>query len=207
MKRNGVILIWLCSLLLFLPGCLSNFINRQEFEIFQSSINRRVDRMGSDLNSTREAVGGTQQNIQILQEQLQEVSSRLSTINDTIRGFNSKAENLESKFNKKMQNMMDEVIKENDRIIGEINKNRHGKSSDKSESGKNIYSKSSGTDLTTGYYYTVELGDSISKIASRYQVSIQDIIAANNLDNPDSLYVGQKLFIPDQSEKNQADTK
>jgi LysM repeat protein len=201
MERSYSILILLLGGILFLPGCTTDFVSRQDFEVLQASINRRVDRMGSDLNSTREAVGGAQQNIQTLQDQLQEVSNRLSSINDTFREFNSKAENLESKFNKKLQTMMDAVIKENENIVGEINKTRQGKS-DKA-SGKNIYNKSKTADLTTGYYHTVAIGENISKIASRYQVSIQDIISANNLDNPNSLYVGQKLFIPDQGDKSQ----
>lgn len=43
---------------------------------------------------------------------------------------------------------------------------------------------------------SVQKGDSISKIALRYQASIQDIIKINALAAPYRLYVGQKLFIP-----------
>jgi LysM repeat protein len=44
--------------------------------------------------------------------------------------------------------------------------------------------------------YTVRDGDTLSSIAQTYGVSVQDIIAANSLANPDMLTVGQQLAIP-----------
>lgn len=47
-----------------------------------------------------------------------------------------------------------------------------------------------------GYEHVVEAGQTLSAIASAYNVSAKSIIDANNLAKPDQLYVGQKLFIP-----------
>jgi LysM repeat protein len=44
--------------------------------------------------------------------------------------------------------------------------------------------------------YIVKSGDILGFIAEAYDVSTQDIIAANNLINPNSLEVGQELIIP-----------
>jgi lipoprotein-anchoring transpeptidase ErfK/SrfK len=44
--------------------------------------------------------------------------------------------------------------------------------------------------------HVVEQGQELGLIARLYGVSMQDIIAMNELDNPDLLYVGQKLTIP-----------
>lgn len=46
--------------------------------------------------------------------------------------------------------------------------------------------------------YTVQSGDSLSKIGSRYGVSWQAIFDANRdkLDDPDKIYPGQELVIP-----------
>lgn len=44
--------------------------------------------------------------------------------------------------------------------------------------------------------YTVKKGDTLSGIASRYGVPLADIIKANNIANPDKIYVGQKIIIP-----------
>ncbi|NLG49599.1 MAG: LysM peptidoglycan-binding domain-containing protein [Chloroflexi bacterium] len=43
--------------------------------------------------------------------------------------------------------------------------------------------------------YTVRRGDSLSAIASRYNISVQDLMVANNMRNT-TIYVGQQLVIP-----------
>jgi nucleoid-associated protein YgaU len=49
-----------------------------------------------------------------------------------------------------------------------------------------------------GQSYTVQSGDSLSKIGERYGVSWQKIFDANRdkLDNPDKIFPGQELTIP-----------
>jgi uncharacterized YkwD family protein/spore coat assembly protein SafA len=44
--------------------------------------------------------------------------------------------------------------------------------------------------------YTVKSGDSMWKIAAKYQVGVSDIVAANHLKNPNLIYPGQRLAIP-----------
>lgn len=44
--------------------------------------------------------------------------------------------------------------------------------------------------------YMVQPGDSLGKIAERYNISLEELINANQLVNPDHLEVGQKLTIP-----------
>jgi len=44
--------------------------------------------------------------------------------------------------------------------------------------------------------HTVAVGESLSAIASRYGVSVDEILAANDLLDPDKLLVGQTLLIP-----------
>jgi LysM repeat protein len=44
--------------------------------------------------------------------------------------------------------------------------------------------------------HTVQAGDTLGAIAERYDVSIEEIAAANNLTNIDSLDIGQVLIIP-----------
>lgn len=46
-------------------------------------------------------------------------------------------------------------------------------------------------------YHTVELGDTLAKIARTYGVSSSAIVAANNLASADLIYVGQRLVIPE----------
>lgn len=44
--------------------------------------------------------------------------------------------------------------------------------------------------------YIVQSGDMLSAIAARFGVSMQAIMDANNLTNPDFVFVGQRLVIP-----------
>lgn len=45
-------------------------------------------------------------------------------------------------------------------------------------------------------YYTVEKGDFLSKIATKFKVSSKEIMDLNNLKDPNKIFLGQKLKIP-----------
>lgn len=44
--------------------------------------------------------------------------------------------------------------------------------------------------------YVIQAGDSLSGVAFRYGVTVEDLMRANGLSNPDVVYVGQRLVIP-----------
>jgi nucleoid-associated protein YgaU len=50
--------------------------------------------------------------------------------------------------------------------------------------------------LNVGVEHVVRRGDSIARIASQYGTTVEAIVKANNLADPDRISVGQKLFIP-----------
>lgn len=64
-----------------------------------------------------------------------------------------------------------------------------------------------GQTLEIGYnennnsYYTVKQGDLLYKIAQRYNVSVNELIRANNISSPYYIYIGQNLIIPGKQEK------
>lgn len=45
--------------------------------------------------------------------------------------------------------------------------------------------------------YTVAPGDTLTRIAIRFHVSVSDIMQANNIRNPNNIFDGQQLRIPD----------
>lgn len=54
-----------------------------------------------------------------------------------------------------------------------------------------------GAILTAATVYTVQAGDSMWKIAVKYEVGLQELITANpQIKNPALIYVGQKINIP-----------
>lgn len=179
--------------LLSLSGCFSDFVRKDELQVLESSLTRRLNTLNYDLNITKGAVNENREAIEILQQQVDEVNKHLGLIRENI----DKVGGIENKFNGKLKNMMEEVVRENERLIKEINKTRGSDSADKGGSSK--ASKPKTEYKGPGYTYTVAIGDSLSKIAKKTKVNLEDILAANNIDNPDSLYMGQEIIIPSEA--------
>jgi LysM repeat protein len=61
-------------------------------------------------------------------------------------------------------------------------------------------SSTAGTGATTtrasGGKYVVQKGDTLTKIAARNGITLKQLMAANNITNPDRVYPGQSLTIP-----------
>ena len=49
---------------------------------------------------------------------------------------------------------------------------------------------------TPGPIYIIQAGDTLSSIAARFNIAIDDLMTANNISNPNQLDVGQQLVIP-----------
>ena len=45
--------------------------------------------------------------------------------------------------------------------------------------------------------YTVQTGDTLFSIASRFGTTVEALVEANNITNPDLINVGQVLIIPE----------
>ncbi len=86
-------------------------------------------------------------------------------------------------FNKKIEIVLDELLKE----IGKIKKQINILAPDAL--------KLSAEELEDGKYYTVQKGDTLLEIAVRFGVPSRTIIQANNIEDPDFLSIGQKLII------------
>lgn len=55
----------------------------------------------------------------------------------------------------------------------------------------------SGNDNAAEYqYYSVKTGDTLTRIAQNYGVTVSDIMTANNLSNADKIYAGQIIKVP-----------
>ena len=47
-----------------------------------------------------------------------------------------------------------------------------------------------------GLIYTVQAGDTLSTIATRFDTTVAAIVTANGLANPETILIGQELVIP-----------
>lgn len=52
-----------------------------------------------------------------------------------------------------------------------------------------------------GKTYTVKKGDTLSKIAAKYGVSVSQLVEWNGIKNPDLIQIGQKIAIKDEAEE------
>lgn len=53
--------------------------------------------------------------------------------------------------------------------------------------------------LNQARFITIEQGDILSDIAQEYQVSQDDLMAKNGITDPDAVYVGQVLELPEEA--------
>lgn len=65
----------------------------------------------------------------------------------------------------------------------------------------------SGTINTESVYYTVQSGDTLSEIASRYGTTVQEIVNINSIANPNLIYPGQTLRILTNSTVHGSETR
>ena len=66
--------------------------------------------------------------------------------------------------------------------------------------GQNLIISKSNENLTKqsnliNYYHIVQTGENLTEISNKYNLKVIDLIEINNLNNPDSIKVGQKLII------------
>lgn len=51
-------------------------------------------------------------------------------------------------------------------------------------------------------YYTVKTGDSLWAISQKTGITIEELSRLNNINNPNSLYIGQRLYLGNKTENN-----
>ena len=113
--------------------------------------------------------------------------SEIQALRNEVRSLNAQVSQLNGKMNSldaKQQREMSNLIKEVESLL-----KKSVASSSRSSSGS---SKNRGP----GREHVVEAGHTLSAIAQAYKTNVKAIKSANNLKS-DSIYVGQKLFIPE----------
>ena len=151
---------------------------RRQWESQMSKTTLGQDAKITDLQNSIERIKQAQF---ILNDRLADLEKGLASSADKRQGeFNAlRAEirALGSSTEKKINAILEEVGRENERLLKKIGRK-----------GKSAYMQ--------GYEHVVKTGDTLSSIAHQYEVKVKAIVEANQIENPDSLRVGQKLFIP-----------
>jgi len=165
-------ILFTLPLLVLLSGCETPR-QRQQIDARRHAASRQAEERAHRMQGQVESV--EMENARLMQE-LQQLRRDVRSCNGQISQLNSKMSSLEAKQSREMN----ELIK---RVEGLLKKSVASRSSSKPSHG-------------AGREHVVESGHTLSAIAQAYGVSVKSIKRANNLKN-DSIYVGQKLFIPE----------
>lgn len=84
-------------------------------------------------------------------------------------------------FDKKTDLILDTVNEEYKRLVAKVHS----------------LEKPNSEEYETGSYHTVQKGESLSKIASKYGVSVERVMSSNEISDPNKIRVNQKIFIPE----------
>ena len=52
------------------------------------------------------------------------------------------------------------------------------------------------SDKTQDFLYKIQSGDTLGRIAKNFNVSVNDIITFNKIEDPDKIYADQEIIIP-----------
>ncbi|MCK4245046.1 MAG: LysM peptidoglycan-binding domain-containing protein [Candidatus Omnitrophica bacterium] len=124
-----------------------------------------------------ENITSINENLANLQKGLLELKEGIEKLSSAQRELSLSHNEEKEEIEKKLQILLEEVTKENNKLRKRIAKLE-----------KEIYS--------VGVYHTVKEGETLSLIAQRYKIPLKEIIKANKIEDPTMLAIGQRLFIP-----------
>jgi LysM repeat protein len=157
-----------------LSGCetLQTPQQRQQAAARQQAQTRHTDEQMHRLRGQMESA--EMENARLMQD-MQQLRSEVSACNSQIAQLNSSMQSLEAKQAREMQ----ELIKRVEALLK-----------------KSVVSRPSAPSRGAGREHVVESGHTLSAIADAYNTTVKAIKEANNLKS-DTIFVGQKLFIPE----------
>ncbi len=179
-------IFYILPTVLLMAGCVTDEIaNKQDVRLVRTQVNEQVIQLEDRINALTGQVDGLERNIENLQQKMGSLENSVSNkmfnyqkeVKEMQNELKSTKKSLSDDFERKMNIVIEEVINENKKIAEKINVLQKDK-------------------YDLGVYHTVDRGETLSHIASKYGISVDDIISSNELENPDRLKVGQKLFIP-----------
>jgi LysM repeat protein len=175
MKKSILVLV---PVLAVLSGCetLQTPTQRKQAEARQQAAQRHSEEQVYRVKGQVESV--EMENARLMQE-IQGLRNDVSSMNSQVAQLNSKMNALDAKQQREMSNL----IKQVESLLKKSVSSRPASSGSTSNKGP-------------GREHVVESGHTLSAIAAAYGTSVSAIKKANNLKS-DSIYVGQKLFIPE----------
>lgn len=175
------ILLFVVPAVVILSGCetLQTPQQRQQEAARRQAAQRQQE---EQVHRVRGQVDSVEMENNRLMQEVQSLRNDVHSLNSQISQLNGKMNSLDARQKKEMSNLIREV---------EVLLKKSVASSSRPSSGS-----SSKANRGPGREHVVEGGHTLSAIAQAYGTTVKAIKSANNLKT-DSIYVGQKLFIPE----------
>lgn len=175
----------------FCSGCLTLDSSTKQDEVAQirSSVSEELIKVKQEVNSLKGQLEELEYKIDKLQrtqsQQSNELNTTLKEWRKDIRGdIETRLGTIEKKQAQDKKELLnrtaiiaEEVSKENKELRSQIESIRKP--------------------ATQEGYYVINQGDTLSKIAQMFGVSIKNLMEANGITDPNSIRIGQKLVIPE----------
>ena len=164
-----------------------------QMEIDES--NDRAKKLSLASNTHSQALDGQihrlEERIENIQNTISRIESHVSDLQESERQQINKISQEEAarrakdiaRLEAQLNVVLEEVTKENQKILSELNQLRSSR-----QKSKSIGPSEAG-------YHVIQPGESLSQIASAYGMSVRDLAEANGISNPNSIRVGQKLKV------------
>jgi len=200
MKYLFIFGFWILIFGFFCSGCLTLDSSTKQDEVAQirSSVSEELIKVKEEVNSLKGQLDELQYKIdkisQIQSQQSKELNATLKEWRKETQGdVVKKISNLEAKLEaieKRQAQDKKELLDRTDIITEEVTKEN------KELRGQIEAIRKSSSYTTQEGYYVVASGDTLSKIAQMFGVSVKSIMEANGITDPNSIRVGQRLIIP-----------
>ncbi len=152
-------------------------------------------RLQTELSNVKQNVERLQNRLEIIHEEQEHLLREHNRLRDTIqREQNAELDRLRNDTDERFNALDRQREKERREIIEQVTQ-RIASHLEQATAARAPVAQAARTEH--GRYHEVRAGETLSEIAAAYNVRANVIIQANELDNPDRLRIGQRLFIPD----------
>ncbi len=173
------------AILVLLAGCQTTRQKEEETrrQAWEDSFSRRMVNIENRIFDLESSLALLRRDQNAIDQRLAGILNSSTTIGAAqraeIESLRKELEEARGANEKKMAIILEEIARENERILKSI---REGRGS---------------AGYAQGYEHVVRSGETVSTIAREYNTTVDAIVAANQLANPNSIRVGQILFIPE----------
>lgn len=184
--KNIIFFSILASLMIAGTGCRSLRGVRQRSETRERSemmmLREKVDKLSGQLADIQSQIDQLWAESRDLEETSQKTTQQtVDKLNTRIRELEQDLDKIESAREADRKKIIDKMTKTVSKMVADSSASRS--------------SSSNGSEY--GVEHTVKPGETLSEIASAYDVELKVLIETNDLEKPDSLRAGQKIFVPE----------